>query len=197
MNIATLILAAGNSSRMGKAKQLLAVEDSTLLGMAIKNALKSDTDEVFCVLGENINVILKSIEKFEIGTIVNPNYEDGLSSSIVCGIERLMHFDAVFVMLADQPKVDSSYLNQIIFDFKDNPGCIIASDYEGTKGVPALFPKEYYHFLLKLKGDKGAKQLLNSKKITVKTVNTSVNLLDIDTPEDYHNLINNLNNDSI
>jgi molybdenum cofactor cytidylyltransferase len=189
MNVAILILAAGNSSRMGTPKQLLAVGDTTLLGVAIQNALKSNAQNMFCVLGANAKTIEPTISQYNIETIINPDYQKGLSSSIIRGVEELLNFDAILITLSDQPKVDSEYLNQMISEYKNNPHPIIASLYDGIMGVPALFPKHYYPELLKLEGDKGAKQLLNSRDILIKTMKSSVNLLDIDTPEDYQKFL--------
>lgn len=193
MNIAILILAAGSSSRMGKAKQLLPVKNSTLLGIAVKNAHNSNAEQIYCVLGEHAEQIQESIKKYNINIIRNPNYKNGLSSSIVEGIKHLKSesIDAILVMLADQPKVDTTYLNILIDSFYKHPSKISASNYSGIYGVPAIFPKTYVEQLLKLKGDKGAKALLNSQKKQVISM-TSDKLIDIDTQEEYLNFLKSL-----
>jgi len=191
MNIATLILAAGASSRMEQPKQLLAYRHTTLLGHTIQNALQSQVDNVYVVLGANAKLLQNEVDKFPVKMILNSNFKDGLSSSIVTGVEQLQDYDAVLIVLADQPKIDASYLNQLISEFKDHPNQVIASRYENSNGVPALFPRSTYSKLLKLKGDKGAKHLLNSEDIPIFTMNSYANLLDIDTPEDYKKLTEN------
>ncbi|MGB0891820.1 MAG: nucleotidyltransferase family protein [Flavobacteriaceae bacterium] len=187
---AVLILAAGSSSRMGNPKQLLPYKNTTLLGNAIEQAQKSNTNAVFCVLGANAEIIKKSIEKNPIETIYNPNYKDGLSSSIVTGIDYLSdkNFDAVLILLADQPKITSSFLNQLLKTSEENPSKIIACNYDKNIGVPAIFPKKYFVELLKLKGDKGAKEIINNHSSEIIKM-ASFNLIDIDTKEDYKNLI--------
>lgn len=190
MKIALLILAAGSSSRMKTTKQLLAVGDKTLLGLSIENALKTNVEKVFCVLGANSKEIKPSIKRYKIQILENSNFIEGLSSSICCGIDNLQNsFDAVLIMLGDQPNITSHYLNALIFSFKKNPDFIFASKYLNKNGVPAIFPREYFPELLKLQGEKGAVDLLNSKGINVKTIDMTVDLTDIDTPEDYKNLI--------
>ena len=187
---AILILAAGSSSRMGKPKQLLPYKNTTLLGIAIEQAQKSNVNAVFCVLGANAEIIEKSIEKHQIETIYNPNYKDGLSSSIVTGIDYLStkDFDAVLILLADQPKITSSFLNQLLKTSEENIAKIIACNYDKNIGVPAIFPKKYFVELLKLKGDKGAKDLLKKYQTEIITMKP-FDLIDIDTKKDYKNLI--------
>lgn len=186
MNIAILILAAGSSSRMKTSKQLLPINNNTLLGVAIEHALSTKTKEVFCVLGANYEKINQAINAYDIKVIKNPNYKKGLSTSIIKGIEHIQSykFDAVLITLADQPKVDSNYLNTLIGTWAKHPEKIIASSYNTAYGVPAIFPKETFKSLLNLKGDKGAKQLLNSELHKVIGIE-SKHLFDIDTLEDY------------
>lgn len=188
MKTAILILAAGTSSRMGTSKQLLPIGDTTLLGLSIENALKTNANEVFCVLGANAALIQKETDKYPVKVIFNTNYESGLSSSIVAGIKELKTYDAVLIMLADQPKVDTHYLNELITSCKENPTKIIASNYGKKVGVPAIFPKAFYAELLQLKGDKGARDFLQSEKDIIKLLPKS--LLDIDTQDDYHDFLN-------
>lgn len=187
MKIAALILAAGTSSRMGTDKQLLPYKGTTLLGWTIENILKCNVDKVFCVLGSNVEKITSEISKYPIAIIYNPNYEKGLSTSIISGIEHIkyMEYDPVLILLADQPNVDSLYINTIISTFELNPNDVIASSYNNIKGVSAIFPKKMYPNLVNIKGDKGAKLLLNSVGSSVITVNEFSNLRDIDTPQDY------------
>lgn len=185
-----LILAAGSASRMGKVKQLLSYKDTTILGKVIENGIETFTaKDVFVVLGAHAESIKKHL-KYEVNYIVNQQFSLGLSSSIICGVQELLNYDAVLIALGDQPKIDSDYLQTMLNTFKENQANILASDYGIFNGVPAVFPKKYYTNLLQLKGDKGAKQLLNSKLNLIKTIVDSEKLTDIDTPEDYQKLIN-------
>ena len=191
MNVAILILAAGDSTRMGSPKQLLPLGDKTMIGCAIENALQSQANKVFCVLGANSEKINPSIENYDIETILNSNYKKGLSSSIVKGIETLQAaaFDAVLIMLADQPNVTTEYINTLIDAYRENPKNIITSKYSKTHGVPAVFPRKLYNQLQQLKGDKGAKTFLNASKNII-GIDTNQPLIDIDTQEDYLNHLN-------
>lgn len=191
MNIAILILAAGSSSRMKTPKQLLRIGNNTLLGVTVEHALKSKAQKVFCVLGANSEKIKPSLTKYDIEIILNSNHKKGLSTSITKGIEHILSYsyNAVLIMLADQPNVDSKYLNTLIDALKRNPNKIIASKYKESYGVPAIFPSEFYDGLSQLNGDKGAKTLLNSNLDNIKGIEANPILFDIDTQEDYLNYL--------
>ncbi|TDQ21848.1 nucleotidyltransferase family protein [Tenacibaculum caenipelagi] len=188
---AILILAAGSSSRMGTIKQLLPYQNTTLLEWAIEQAKKSNTKNVFCVLGANRETIEKQISKKDIEIIYNPNHQEGLSTSIVNGIKYLQakEFDSILIMLADQPHVTFEYLNKLFKISEENPSKIIASNYQDKIGVPAIFPKKYFNELLNLKGDQGAKVFLQKHPDIIIEANTPLNLIDIDTPDDYQHLL--------
>lgn len=193
MKTAIVILAAGKSSRMGQIKQLLAIGNKTLLTLAIESALQTDADKTYCVLGAHSETIQKTIEHYPIGLISNKNYHLGLSSSIIAALNHLedQHYNNILIMLADQPKVDANYLNQLLEESRKQPSKIIASSYSGLSGVPAVFPEKYFNELYHLKGDKGAKTFLNSAEIDLVQIE-SVPLIDIDTAEDYSKYLKSL-----
>lgn len=180
---------------MGCIKQLLPYSNSTLLEITIKYALASKAEKVYCVLGANSEAIKSHIKNSRVTFINNPNWKDGLSSSIVTGVSFLESIKdktkAILIMLADQPNVDSDYIDALINLYSKNQDKVIASDYGDKKGVPAIFPKLFNKELMRLKGDKGAKDFLNNKEVNIITLaskNRGV-LKDIDTPEDYNKLL--------
>lgn len=187
---AILILAAGKSSRMGSTKQLLSYKKTTLLGWAIEQAKQSKANAVFCVLGANSEIIEKSIENYLVETIYNVDYNNGLSTSIIAGINHLKdkNFDSVLIMLADQPNVTTDYLNQLIITSEENNSKIVVSNYGNKMGVPVLFPRQYFNKLINLKEDNGAKDFLKMHLSEIIKMST-FNLIDIDTREDYKNLV--------
>ena len=194
MNIAILILAAGNSTRMGVAKQLLPVGKTTLLGVTIESAIQTKASKLYCVLGAKAESIGDSISKYNVETIFNPKYKTGLSSSIVAGIQHISNkdFDAVLILLGDQPFIIRNYLNKMIDTFKKHESKIVASTYKNTLGVPTIIPKAFFNQLIKLKGDKGAKGFLNNKKGDIIPLE-NMNLMDIDTKKEYLDYLNSLN----
>jgi len=191
--IAALILAAGRSSRMGTLKQLLPIQKTTLLEYVIKNVKLANVDKVYCVIGAKAETIEPYIKKQRVEIVFNPNYNDGLSSSIKCGIEQIRNedFEASLIVLADQPLIKTNYFNTLISEYNGNQDKIIATDYAKNYGVPVVIPKSYFPDLLKLKGDKGAKEFLNSRPKTIVGLKTDT-LMDIDTEKDYQELIHKI-----
>lgn len=187
-NIAVLVLAAGKSSRMGDIKQLLKINNKTLLDSILETTKKVFQNNIFCILGANADKIQKEISSKDVAFIYNENFESGLSSSIVAGIRHLkkekLNFDGVLVLLGDQPAIKSDYLKEMMTLFKKNSSILIASKYTNGFGVPALIPALFFEDLLNIKGDKGAKAFLNNHKNIIITPKKGTNLLDLDTKED-------------
>ncbi|WP_442265540.1 nucleotidyltransferase family protein [Tenacibaculum sp. ZS6-P6] len=191
MKIAMLILAAGKASRMGSIKQLLPYKNSSILGAVLESGIKVfNSKDIYVVLGANARKIKENLPKYTVNFIINDEFTSGLSSSIYSGVKELSNYDAILIALGDQPKIDVTYIKEMVTLYQQNKEFIVASRYDGFNGVPAIFSKRFYPKLLNLTGDKGAKQLLNSELNFIKTVASSGKLLDIDTPEDYQKLIN-------
>ena len=189
--IGLIILAAGSSSRLGKPKQNLVFQDSTLLQRTIKAALAADCQEIVVMLGANAPVIEPTIVDQPIQIILNTDWEEGMSSSIRHGLAALLkanpEMQAVILMLCDQPFADASIINQLIQASANNKH-LVASSYNGTIGVPALFNKSHFDELLALQGNEGAKKLLLKYTNEVHTVPFPLGMIDIDTIGDYERL---------
>jgi molybdenum cofactor cytidylyltransferase len=193
-NIAILILAAGESSRMGTPKQLLKWKNTTLIGHAIATAQKAKASTI-TVLGANYEVIKAKINHDKVEILKNDNWELGLGNSIAFGVNNILkrdtNFDAILVMLADQPLIDSAYLNNMLEKYKKGMSQIIATSYKSKKqGVPVLFDAIYFKELSKLNDDKGAKVIIQKYSKNVSAINADNLVSDIDTLEDYERLYN-------
>lgn len=191
--LAVLLLAAGSSSRMGVPKQLLKWNNTTLLQHTINTVKQIKQDEVALVLGANFENIKSKIDTTELTVIYNENWEKGLGNSIACGINQIIksvqQIDNVLIMLADQPLIDSNYLNEMIETQLLNPDKIICTSYQNKRlGVPAIFNKIYFKELSELNHDKGAKDLLNKNSDNILFLDGTYVISDIDTMEDYEAL---------
>lgn len=191
-NISILILAAGASKRMGeRVKQLLPWKNTTLLENALTYAKESKADAVHVVLGANEEFIKKQTQIADEICIYNENWSNGMGSSIVSGLQHLLslpeEYDGVLVMLADQPFVDTEYLNEIISTWGNGRATITATGYENGLGVPAMFDKVHFPELLKLTKDYGARDIINDSNI--KILNPQGKEMDIDTWQDYQELV--------
>lgn len=187
-NIAVLVLAAGKASRMNSIKQLEIISKKTLLDISLEKIKRILPNTIFCVLGANSTQIKQEIATKNIKFIINKNYENGLSSSIVAGIhyfrKNKLSFSGILILLGDQPAIEISYLKNMIDLFEKNNDTIIASNYGDKLGVPAIFPEKYFEALLLIKGDQGAKEFINQRKNEVVCPKIVTNFFDIDTQED-------------
>ena len=192
-NIAVIILAAGASSRMGIPKQVLKWKNTTLLGHAIETAQALDQKKLVVVLGANFDQIKARLNDDHIEILKNEDWKSGLGKSIATGIAYILkddtHFDAVLVMLADQPLVDQSYFKSMLAEYRVGSSQIIATAYKsGKQGVPVLFDRAYLEVLSQLNDDKGAKVILRDHAENVSVVHAAHDVSDIDTIEDYERL---------
>ncbi len=189
-SIGIIILAAGEAKRFDYfPKQLLKFNDKTLIQNAVESALNSETDLVCVVLGANAEKINAEIENLSIEIVINENWQSGMASSLQKGLQKLLEINpnlsAVLVQLCDQPLITTQILNQLINSFKNSKSLIVASEYEETIGVPAIFEKSLFDELLKLKSSEGAKKVILKHLDSVKKISIPEAALDIDTNKDF------------
>jgi CTP:molybdopterin cytidylyltransferase MocA len=190
--IAAIVLAAGGSSRFGSIKQLHRYEGDTLAQRAVRAALDTGVDEVVLVLGADADNVAESVgEDARVRKVINELWRSGLASSLSRGLSEIdPSFDGVLVTLADQPLVDSQALTNLVKTF-DEDHRVIASQYGGTIGVPAIFGKEFLDELGGLYGDRGAGGWLRENIERVTVISLPAAELDIDTPQDAERLEEN------
>jgi len=191
--VAALLLAAGGSSRMGHAKQLIKLNNASLVKRAAQSALQSQCDQIYVVVGAQSETIRKELEGMALHIVPNPEWGKGIGSSIHAGIKAIKtdinSFDAVLILLVDQPAINDTLLNGFIKKFKEG-SVLIASCYADTIGVPALFSKVYFDDLEKLSNDRGAKGLLQRHAAEVTQIPFPDGAFDVDTPADLEKIKN-------
>ena len=191
MTTGIIILAAGESTRLGYPKQIAKYKDKTLLQLAIDAANGCKADKRVVVLGANRDEIKKTFSGASIPNIPNPHFEKGMSTSIKIGLEYMLRFDQpdqVIIMLCDQPFVDAKLLNKLIAAQEKEGKGIVACAYSKTVGVPILFGKAYFKKLMELTGDEGAKQIALAHEEDLATIAFPKGKVDIDTEEDLKDL---------
>lgn len=188
-----IILAAGNSSRLGQPKQLLTFKDTTLLKNTIEAASLLPNAIVVVVVGSRHELMIKELDSSKIKISFNENWESGMSSSIVKGMNDLLlinpDIEKCIISVCDQPFISHSVFENLIEEYNKKGKGIVASSYAETVGTPVLFDKKYFKDLLELKGQEGAKKILAKFQNDLNTVSFERGNIDIDTPEDYDKLI--------
>ncbi|MCE6989905.1 NTP transferase domain-containing protein [Dyadobacter sp. CY323] len=188
-----VILAAGNSSRLGEPKQLLKYQNKTLIRHITETALASGFSEVIIVTGSNSERIENELNGLKCHFTYNANWAEGMGSSIAQGIHGLQSMNilsaGVILAVSDQPFVDISLFQSLIDQKTRTNAGIVASSYAGTLGTPVLFSEKYFTDLLKLSGAEGAKKLLSKFSNEVTSCPFPLGNIDIDTKEDYKNLL--------
>lgn len=188
-NVYAIILAAGASSRLGRPKQLLQWQDRPLLTHTINIADSLLNNRVIVVLGAHAYEIQSAIALDKVRVVPNPNWQEGIASSIRAGINALpTSAEAALLLLCDQPLIKHEHLHALLRAWQSEPTRIVASHYHDSVGVPALFPAEYFGELLTLQGDRGAKRLLLEHREALVEIPLKQAELDIDHTEDFHRL---------
>ncbi len=191
--IVILILAGGKGSRMGGIKQLLPWKGSTLLENAIKQAKMSNAAKTIVVLGAHTTEIKSKIKDPNILVVENQQWESGLGTSISCGVKYIqrnqINAAGVMILLADQPLIDTAYINKMIDAFNKSSNGMVTTNYGIREGVPAVFDQRFFLELQALDQDFGARELIKKNSQLNLSIHPEGKALDIDTHEDYQALI--------
>jgi molybdenum cofactor cytidylyltransferase len=189
---AIIVLAAGESSRMGQPKQLLQLNGKKLLYRAVEEAIKTGLGPIIIVLGAFSEQMEEALHGLPVKTIFNPGWQQGMGSSINKGIQEVQEYHAdcrgAIIMLADQPYADAALLKDLLHTHLTSCKPIIASAYKGILGVPAYFHHSCFTSLTQLEGQAGARKFIQQRAKEVAAVPFPLGAVDIDTPEDYARL---------
>ena len=186
--INAIILAAGESQRMGKPKPLLKFEDKTFLEQIISVLKLSDADRVTVVLGAEAETIKKSIDLSGTNVVINKDYQKGQLSSLIVAIKDTPdETEVILVCLVDNPFITREVVNEIISKFKETNKPIIVPVFNKERGHPTLFSKSLFNELLNAPEEQGARYVLYSNEEKILELETSESgiLIGIDTPADY------------
>jgi molybdenum cofactor cytidylyltransferase len=180
-----IVLAAGASTRFGSAKQLVRVAGRPLLHTAVARAAEVAGSAVTVVLGAHAAELTPLLTHSQASIVINRDWREGLASSIRAGVARMPPTcNAVLLTLVDQAAVTAEDLKRLAGAWRRQPDYIVAARYGLTTGVPAIFPRSAFTELSALRGDVGARVLLQRNPDRVVRVPMASAALDIDTPED-------------
>jgi molybdenum cofactor cytidylyltransferase len=184
--IAAVILAAGQSSRMGCNKLVLEIDGKPMLRHVAEAAIASRACRVVAVLGK-LEIVAPALDGLDIALVENPDFHTGMSSSIRAGIAALPDTIAgALILLGDMPAISPPVIDRVIarFGAADAPAICVAT-YDGRRGHPVIFARHYFPELLKLESDVGARSILAEHADRVYEIESDDDspLIDLDTPE--------------
>jgi CTP:molybdopterin cytidylyltransferase MocA len=185
--VAAVVLAAGGSTRLGVPKQLIEFRGASLVRRAVRAAGEAGARPVIVVLGADAASIAQALDGLSSTAVTNERWRDGLASSLAAGIREAQrldaHCDGALLTTADQPLVDGAALRGLLGAFGEGAR-LVAAEYSGTIGAPAVIGREHFDALLALEGDAGAGRWLRGKGDAVRRIPLPEAAVDIDTAED-------------
>ena len=190
--ITAIILAAGQGRRFGQTKQLMPWGETTILGATLAQIQQSQVDDILVVTGHDAAAVTLIASAYHLPTLHHPHSEVGeILSSLKTGIQTLpATVAAALVILADQPFIPPTVINQLITSFKAGTGQLIAPTYQGQRGNPVLIGRPFFAEMLALPPQAAPRTLLqrHPDKLVLVAVDSEAILLDIDRVEEYERL---------
>jgi molybdenum cofactor cytidylyltransferase len=208
--IGILILAAGASTRLGQPKQLLSYQGKPLIRqmaeVAIcassfraapltqqRFAIASGCQPIGVVLGAYAETIEPHLADLDIHIICNEQWSTGMAGSIQCGLRNMLaispELNAIILMVCDQPFVSPMLIHQLICGYQISNYPIVASEYAGILGVPALFHRTFFPKLFSLQGDVGAKSIIRQHRSRSLGISFIEGAIDLDIPQNLDILL--------
>jgi molybdenum cofactor cytidylyltransferase len=192
---AGIILAAGASTRFGEPKQLFRLKDKCLLEWVLDAALKSELNRIVLVLGyaqqKILQVLGEKLQHQKLLVAINPQYKKGQSLSLQTGLSKVKEdYPAVMFLLGDQPMLNTATINVLLERFWADKKDICAPIYQGERKTPTIFRRRLYTQLMDIKGDMGARQLIddNPDRVLTVEIENPICFFDIDTQKDFQSL---------
>lgn len=192
--VAVAILAAGSSRRMGDENKLLHnVEGQPMIARVVDSALSSSAEHVAVITGHEGNLIKEVLRGREVEFVNNPRYLEGMGTSVAMAAQHFRDSaGGLLICLGDMPWIENGHLDFLIdaFDLSDDKS-IYVPVYKGKRGNPILWHSRFFDELSTLKGDRGARTLLEkySDEIRYVQIETNAISMDLDTPDAFSNLI--------
>jgi CTP:molybdopterin cytidylyltransferase MocA len=184
-----IVLAAGGSRRFRSSKQLVTYDGAPLVTRAVRLAESICGPRSVLVSGHRWRPVVDACRPLQGFFVNNTRHRTGMGGSIACGVRSVTGAaDAVLLLLADQPLITASHLEQLVTAWIQSPAEIAATSFAETAGPPVIFPRRYFTRLSELQGDRGAREILTSAGSPVRTVKLEEAAVDIDEPEDIDRL---------
>src|ERR1700680_2171727 len=181
--ISAIVLAAGQATRFGQCKQLMRLGEKALLQHVLDNLAQSKIDEVVVVLGARADEIREQIQFGKARVLMNPDYANGMSTSIQAGL-RAINSDAAMIVLADQPRVTSRTLDLLIDEYRRSKPSVVIPTFNGFRGNPVIVDRSLFAEMMEIRGDIGCRSIFGNHPVHMLPVDDRGVVEDIDTMED-------------
>jgi molybdenum cofactor cytidylyltransferase len=189
MNISAIILAAGQSKRMGQPKMLLPWENTTVLGKVVETIQQAGVEDILAVTGGARDDVEKIVAQYKLRTVHNENYaREEMLTSIKLGLQgQEAQSEATLICLGDQPQVEERSVRNICNKFRENKSSIVVPSYQMRRGHPWLIARKLWDEVLQMHAPESMRDFLNTHRYDIFYVelDTPSILMDLDTPSDY------------
>jgi len=188
--VAAVILAAGESRRFGRPKQLLEWQGKALVWHVARRALQAGLNPVVVVCGAELEQIRLALADLPATAIYNPDWQEGQGSSVRVGAEAVAHSSgAILFLLVDQPQIPATLLRKLVEVHAQSLNPITGPLIDGQRANPVLFDRLTFGDLRSLSGERGGRQLFARYPVEWLPWHDVAALLDVDTPQDYQRLL--------
>lgn len=183
-----MVLAAGRSQRMGADnKLLLQCGGAALVRASVQSAVASNVQATMVVLGHQARSVAAALEGLDYMAFLNADYEQGMASSLRAGVAAAQGYDAVLVLLADMPRIETDTIDALLREFtRREEAAVVVATHQGRRGHPVIWPAKCFPDLMTLRGDVGGKRLLEkyARQLVEVDVGTDSIFMDIDTADE-------------
>jgi len=186
--VAAVVLAAGRSTRMGAVNKMLAeIGGKPLVRIAVEQAVASRAKPVIVVTGHEREKVEATLKGLPVCLAHNPDFSEGLGSSLRAGIAAVpADADAAIICLGDMPQVDAALIDRLIAAFDpERSALVVVPSIDGRRGNPVVWSRRFFHDLMSIQGDVGARHLIGNytEAVVEIPVTGEAALTDVDTPE--------------
>jgi molybdenum cofactor cytidylyltransferase len=188
--VAGIVLAAGGSTRFGQSKPLLDWKGKPFVNQIARTALDAGLDPVIVITGYAADAVQAAVADLNVQCVFNPDWESGQAGSVKAGIHSLANeIGAAIFLLADQPQLTASLLKAELELYRQHLSAVIAPMIDGRRANPVLFDRVAFDALTQISGDAGGRQVFSQFQVKWLEWNDRGLLVDVDTPEDYEQLL--------
>jgi len=191
--ISAVLLAAGESRRMGEFKQLLTLDGKTFIERCVDNLLAARLGEVVVVTGYRDEDVRRAVGNRPVRFAHNADYREGMSSSLKRGVESLSKTArACLIALVDQPQISVDIFNRVIQEYENHQPLIVIPTCEGRNGHPVILDLKLREEILSMDPAEGLRQVVYAHASEIRRVDVAQEsvLMDFDLPEDYRRALN-------